>query len=88
MKCPSVDLPIPPPKLGDQEYNAVRQASLYTLGTTVWLRPSSLLVIQEQVASPTRHTSMPCPSFLKERLSHVHCHLKAPTPKIAQKSTF
>ena len=51
------------------------------LRTTVWLRPISLLVIQEKIASPTRHTSMPYPSFLKEGLSHVPCHLKAPTPQ-------
>ena len=56
------------------------QASLDTLGTTQWLRLSSLRVIQEQMASRTRHTSMHCPSFLTERLSHVPRHLKAPTP--------
>ena len=51
------------------------------LRATVWLRPTSLLIIQEEKASPTGHTGMPCPSFPKEGLPHVPCHLKT-------KSTF
>ena len=70
-----------PPSLVNRGIMQQGQASLDTLGTTQKLRLSSLRVIQEQMASRTRHTSISCPSFLKEGLSHVPRHLKAPTPQ-------